>query len=49
LRARFTINWNKDCGADPKPNASGITERFNDRHFTLEEKRRVREAQRTAQ
>jgi hypothetical protein len=49
LRARFTVNWNQDRGTDPKPNASGTTERLNERHFTLEEKRRAREARRTAQ
>ena len=45
LRSRVNVNWNKDRGTDPKPNASGTTERHNDLHFTLEEKRRARAAQ----
>jgi len=43
LRAKFSINWNKDRGKDPKPNASGTVERLNDLHFTLAEKRAARE------
>ena len=34
LRAKFTVNWNKDRGTDP-----GGSERINDRHFTAAEKR----------
>lgn len=44
LRGRVNVNWNKDRGKDPKPNASGTVERHNDRHFTLAEKRAAREA-----
>lgn len=44
LRSKFTINWNKDRGNDPTPNATGTTERHNDRHLTLAEKREAREA-----
>jgi hypothetical protein len=43
LRSKFTINWNKDRGTDPKPNAGGTTERHNDKHLTLLEKRAARE------
>jgi hypothetical protein len=43
LRSRPNINWNKDRGKDPVPNASGSVERYNDRHFKLEEKRKARE------
>jgi len=43
LRAKFTINWKKDRGKDPTPNASGTVERLNDLHFTLAEKRAARE------
>jgi hypothetical protein len=42
LRARFTINWNKDRGTDPKPNASGTTERLNDLHLTRQQKEEAR-------
>ena len=34
LRSRFTINWNKDRGKNPDG-----SERLNDLHYTLEEKR----------
>jgi len=37
LRSRFTIHWKKDRGA----NSDG-SERHNDRHYTLAEKRRAR-------
>jgi hypothetical protein len=43
LRGKVNVNWNKDRGKDPKPNASGTVERHNDRHFTLAEKRASRE------
>lgn len=43
LRTKFTINWNKDRGNDPTPNATGTTERHNDRHLTIAEKRRARQ------
>ena len=39
LRAKFTINWNKDRGTDPDG-----SERLNDCHYTLAEKRTAREA-----
>ncbi|MCC6484064.1 MAG: hypothetical protein IT209_04380 [Armatimonadetes bacterium] len=39
LRARPNIRWQKDRGTDPAPNCSGATERLNDLHFSLEEKR----------
>jgi hypothetical protein len=39
LRARFTINWNKDRGRDPNNK-----ERHNDRHHTTVEKRAARAA-----
>jgi len=39
LRSRFTINWNKDRGKNPDG-----SERLNDLHFTLAEKRSAREA-----
>ena len=39
LRGRFTINWNKDRGKNPDG-----SERLNDLHYTLEEKRSAREA-----
>jgi hypothetical protein len=45
LRSKFTIHWNKDRGADPRPNASGTTERLNDLHLTRAEKMRTRSAQ----
>ncbi|MBB6099352.1 hypothetical protein HNR42_002793 [Deinobacterium chartae] len=45
LRAKVNVKWGKDRGNDPKPNASGTTERHNDLHLTLEEKRKAREAQ----
>ncbi len=38
LRAKFTINWNKDRGTDPDGSP-----RVNDRHVTLAEKRAARE------
>lgn len=41
LRARFTINWNKDRGADP-----GGKERRNDLHFTRAQKLAAREKRR---
>ena len=41
LRAKFTVNWNKDRGTDP-----GGSERLNDRHFTVAEKRAAREERR---
>ncbi len=44
LRTKFTINWKKDRGKDPTPNATGTTERHNDRHLTLAEKRAARRA-----
>jgi len=44
LRTTPNIKWGKDRGADPAPNCSGTTERLNDLHFSLEEKRKVREA-----
>lgn len=47
LRSKFTINWNKDRGNDPTPNATGTTERHNDRHLTLAEKRAARAAKAT--
>jgi len=37
LRNRFTINWNKDRGTNPDGG-----ERFNDLHYTLDEKREAR-------
>jgi hypothetical protein len=37
LRSRFTINWNKDRGTNPDG-----SERFNDLHSTLDEKREAR-------
>jgi len=37
LRRKFTINWNKDRGANPDG-----SERRNDLHYTLEEKRHAR-------
>jgi len=43
LRWKPNIKWGKDRGADPVPNCSGTTERLNDLHFTLEEKRKARE------
>lgn len=42
LRAKFTINWNKDRGKNPDG-----SERHNDVHLTLEKKRRAREASRS--
>jgi hypothetical protein len=38
LRSRFTINWNKDRGTNPDG-----SERLNDLHFTLAQKRAARE------
>jgi hypothetical protein len=43
LRNKFTINWNKDRGNDPTPNATGATERHNDRHLTIAQKRKARQ------
>jgi len=37
LRSRFTINWNKDRGTNPDG-----SERLNDLHYTLAEKREAR-------
>jgi hypothetical protein len=42
LRSKPRIHWKKDRGKDPAPNASGTMERHNDRHLTLEEKRKAR-------
>jgi hypothetical protein len=42
LRVNPIINWKKDRGTDPSPNCSGTTERLNDLHFTLEEKKKAR-------
>ena len=42
LRSKFTLNWNKDRGSDPKPNLSDTTERLNDLHFTRAEKEAAR-------
>jgi hypothetical protein len=39
LRSRFTINWNKDRGANPDG-----SERVNDRHFTRAEKLAARQS-----
>lgn len=38
LRSRFTINWNKDRGTNPDG-----SERINDLHYTLAEKREARQ------
>jgi hypothetical protein len=38
LRAKFTINWNKDRGTDPDG-----SERVNDLHFTVAQKRAARQ------
>lgn len=43
LRWTPNIKWGKDRGTDPISNCSGTTERLNDRHFSLEEKRKARE------
>lgn len=43
LRTTPNIKWGKDRGTDPVPNCSGTTERLNDLHFSLEEKRKARE------
>jgi len=43
LRWTPNIKWGKDRGTDPVPNCSGTTERLNDLHFSLDEKRTVRE------
>jgi hypothetical protein len=40
LRAKFTINWNKDRGRDPDG-----SERHNDRHHSIAEKRAARAAE----
>ena len=37
LRAKFNVNWNKDRGKNPDG-----SERLNDLHFTLAEKRAAR-------
>jgi hypothetical protein len=47
-RARFTINPNKGCGTDPKPNASGTTERRNDLHLTRQQEEEARRRARLA-
>lgn len=44
LRTTPNIKWGKDRGKDPIPNCSGTTERLNDLHFSLEEKRKARES-----
>ena len=41
VRSKFTINWNKDRGKNPDG-----SERLNDLHFTIAEKRTAREKQR---
>ena len=38
LRAKFTIHWNKDRGINPDG-----SERINDRHYTIAQKRAARE------
>ena len=38
LRSRFTINWNKDRGTNPDG-----SERLNDLHYTLAQKREARQ------
>lgn len=43
LRTNPNIKWGKDRGTDPVPNCSGTTERLNDLHLSLEEKRKARE------
>ena len=43
LRWTPNIKWGKDRGKDPVPNCSGTTERLNDLHFSLEDKRKARE------
>lgn len=43
LRWTPNIKWGKDRGTDPVPNCSGTTERLNDRHLSLEQKRKARE------
>jgi len=40
LRSKFTINWNKDRGKNPDG-----SERLNELHFTVAEKRAAREKQ----
>jgi hypothetical protein len=42
LRWTPNIKWGKDRGTDPVPNCSGTTERLNDLHISLEEKRKAR-------
>lgn len=44
LRSKPRINWKKDRGKDPVPNASGSVERHNDLHLALKEKRAARAA-----
>jgi hypothetical protein len=43
LRWTPNIKWGKDRGTDPVPNCSGTTERLNDLHFSLEEKKKARD------
>ena len=43
LRWKPNVKWGNDRGTDPVPNCSGTTERLNDLHFTLAEKRTARE------
>jgi len=43
LRWTPNIKWGKDRGTDPVPNCSGTTERLNDLHFSIEEKKKTRE------
>ncbi|MFA7072900.1 MAG: hypothetical protein WC138_10375, partial [Methanoculleus sp.] len=44
LRSKPRINWKKDRGKDPVPNASGTQERHNNLHLTLDAKRKARAA-----
>ncbi|MDI3507492.1 MAG: hypothetical protein PWQ69_1472 [Methanomicrobiaceae archaeon] len=44
LRSQPMINWKKDRGKDPVPNASGTLERHNDLHLALDAKRKARAA-----
>jgi len=44
LRSQPRINWKKDRGKDPVPNASGTQERHNDLHLALDAKRKARAA-----
>ena len=43
LRWKPNVKWGKDRGTDPVPNCSRTTERLNDLHITLAEKRKARE------